>query len=83
MRADGSVSAMKATDLKEVADRDRRIHQLEAQCATLAAEVDAQRPIVEAAIKWNQTNYLRIEWIGPKGECLRCYQEAKGAGDGN
>lgn len=25
----------------------------------------------------NTPNWLRVDWIGPEGECLRCYQEAK------
>ena len=49
MRADGSVSAMKATDLKEVAERDRRIRQLEELNRVLSTEVDRMRPVVEAA----------------------------------
>lgn len=27
-------------------------------------------------------NWLRVEWIGPEGECLRCVQEAKEADRG-
>lgn len=52
MRPDGSVSAIKPTDLKEVAERDERIKALEKQCAVLAAEVDLLRPVVDAAIEW-------------------------------
>lgn len=29
----------------------------------------------------NTPNWLQVEWIGAEGECLQCYQEAKGAGD--
>lgn len=25
----------------------------------------------------NTCNWLRVEWIGPSGECLSCYQRAK------
>ena len=25
----------------------------------------------------NACNWLRVEWIGPSGECLKCYQESK------
>lgn len=24
----------------------------------------------------NTPNWLRVEWVGPEGECLKCYQEA-------
>lgn len=27
----------------------------------------------------NTPNWLRVEWIGPEGECARCFQEAKDA----
>lgn len=27
----------------------------------------------------NTPNWIRCEWIGPWGECLRCFQEAKAA----
>lgn len=49
MTKDGRVRPLQASDLKEVAERDDRIRQLEKQCADLAAEVDRQRPVVEAA----------------------------------
>jgi hypothetical protein len=32
----------------------KRIKQLEKQCATLAAEVDLLRPVVDAAIEWKK-----------------------------
>lgn len=112
MRRDGSVSRLRPSDLKEVAERDERIRQLEQLNAMLSAEVDRlrheydeevtefiagydagqvglpesaeppdikhdgwrpgyawgvfeklkaeidrMRPVVEAAIKWNKTNY--------------------------
>lgn len=25
----------------------------------------------------NTCNWIRAEWIGPSGECLKCYQEGK------
>ena len=40
----------------ELSLRDERIRQLEKQCASLAAEVDRQRPVVEAAVA-----YLKYE----------------------
>lgn len=52
MRADGSISAMKPSDLKEVAERDERIRALERINATLAAEVDRMRPVVERVNDW-------------------------------
>lgn len=30
----------------------------------------------------NTPNWLRVEWIGPSGECQRCYQQAKETDDG-
>lgn len=45
-------------DLKKA---NERICQLEQQCAVLAAEVDRMRPVVVAAIKWNETNYRDIK----------------------
>lgn len=38
-----------------------RIRQLEKQCASLAAEVDKMRPVVEAAVLWANTNYRNEE----------------------
>lgn len=74
MRADGSVSAMKATDLKEVAERDRRIRQLEELNRVLSAEVDVQRQREHAL----SDAYLRLRRLigqrafdtphGPTGE---------------
>lgn len=68
----------------EERDAQKRIHQLEAQCATLAAEVDAQRPIVEAAIKWNQTNYRDRQEIDLAldllGEACDDYEAGRGTG---
>lgn len=61
MRNDGSVSAMKATDLKEVAEHDARIRQLEQLNATLAAEIDRMRPVVEAAYQWHSLSKYRPE----------------------
>ena len=29
----------------------------------------------------NTPNWLRVEWIGPWGECLKCYQQVKEAND--
>lgn len=52
MTKDGNVRPMQMMDLKEVADRDVRIAQLEALNATLAAQVDQMRPVVDAACNW-------------------------------
>lgn len=43
---------------------------------------DCQQPI-KARI--NTQQWIRVEWIGPSGECLGCYQLKKkeGKGDGN
>lgn len=30
----------------------------------------------------NTCNWLRVEWIGPSGECLSCYQKAKESNGG-
>lgn len=35
---------------------------------------ECKRPI-KARI--NTPNWLRVEWIGPSGECLACYQKKK------
>lgn len=45
------------SDRQREAERDERIRQLEKLNASLAAEVERMRPVVEAAIKWNETNY--------------------------
>lgn len=52
MRRDGSVSPLRPTDLKEVAERDERIRQLEKLNAALSAEVDRQRAVVDAVEGW-------------------------------
>lgn len=56
-------------------------------CATYEGLVDVlllctrcKQPI-KARI--NTPNWLRVEWIGPFGECLRCFQEAKESPGGN
>lgn len=47
----------------------------------LAAEVDAMRPVVEAAVKWNETNYRDTEEIAfaldALGEACDDYQSSK------
>lgn len=43
------VRPLRAGDLKEVAERDERIRQLEQLDATLAAQVDRMRPVVAVA----------------------------------
>lgn len=61
MRQDGTVSPLRPTDLKEVAERDERIRQLEKLNATLSAEVGRMRPVVDAALTWNRTNYRDLK----------------------
>lgn len=55
-----------------------RIRQLEELNKVLAAEVDRMRPVVDAAIKWNETNYrdmkeceLALDAIGNACDDLR------------
>ena len=55
MTKDGQVRPLRLEDLKEVAERDERIRQLEQLNATLAAQVDRMRPVVDAAQKWSNT----------------------------
>lgn len=50
MDGDGRVRPFQVSDLKEVAERDIRIEQLERLNATLAAQVDRMEKVVEAAI---------------------------------
>jgi hypothetical protein len=50
MTDDGHVRPLRVEDLREVAERDQRIRQLEAQCAALAAQVDRQARVVDAAV---------------------------------
>lgn len=50
--------AESVTDIvDEIVDRNNRIRQLEKQCASLAAEVDRCRPVMEAAV--NRVGTLR------------------------
>ena len=42
---------------------NERIRQLERLNASLAAEVDRARPLIEAAVKWNETNYRDTQEI--------------------
>jgi hypothetical protein len=37
--------------------------------------------LIKARINTNQ--WIRVEWIGPGGECLKCYQQAREAARGN
>lgn len=41
------------------AEYERRIAALEKLNATLAAEIDRQRPVVQAAVEWRQYGYER------------------------
>lgn len=38
---------------------ERRIHALEHQCATLAAEIDRMAPIITAALHWHTSSKYR------------------------
>lgn len=50
MTKDGQVRPLQLADSKEVAERDERIVALEKLNATLAAQVDRMRPVVDAAL---------------------------------
>jgi multidrug resistance efflux pump len=63
MTDDGHVRPLRVEDLREVAEQDKRIQQLEAQCATLAAQVDRMRPVIEAA----QARVESLRQIHPDG----------------
>lgn len=68
---------MQPSDLKEVAERDERIAALENQCATLAAQVDRQCPVVEAAITYARALRLTSDWWegeAPLEHAVRVYQ---------
>ena len=63
------------------AEYETRIHALERMNATLAAEVDRMRPVVDAAVKWNKTNYRdtqEIEFcLDALGEACDTYEEGQ------
>ena len=44
-------------DRSQIDQLTRRVKQLEDLSATLAAQLDRQRGVVEAALVWNRTNY--------------------------
>lgn len=50
---------------------EQRIRALERINATLAAELDRMRPVVEAAVKWNRTNYRDTQEIECSLDTLR------------
>lgn len=50
MTKDNQVRPMELSDLKEVAERDRRIEQLEKLNSQLAAEIDRCRPVITAVV---------------------------------
>jgi hypothetical protein len=56
---DRKLQPVEVSSLKEVVERDKRIQQLEKLNATLAAEVDRMRPVVEAAVEWRRDGYER------------------------
>lgn len=62
---------------RDVAAANRRVRQLEKLNATLAAELDAQRPVVEAARVWRH-----VVWEGwPKlANAVDTYERGKGNG---
>lgn len=70
MRADGSVSAIKATDLTT----PNTGNDYKALVDVLLLCTRCKQPI-KARI--NTPNWIRCEWIGPWGECLKCFQETK------
>lgn len=81
MTEDGHVRPLRVSDLKEVAERDERIRQLQQLNATLTAEINRMRPVVDAAIKWNETNYRdtkEIEFaLDALGEACDDYEASK------
>lgn len=56
---------------------ETRIKQLEKLNATLAAEIDRMRPVVEAAIEWRRVGYERKDEfayrIGPLLDAIDIY----------
>jgi hypothetical protein len=77
MTSDGRVGPLEPADLKEVTERDTRIRQLEALNATLAAQVDRMRPVIEAAIAYARTLRLASDWRdgeAPLEHAVRVYQ---------
>jgi hypothetical protein len=52
MTDDGHVRPLRLEDLKEVAERDRRIQELEQLNAALAAQVDRMDVVMKAAKTW-------------------------------
>ena len=57
MTKDGQVRPLQPSDLKEVAERDTRIRQLEQLNTTLAAQIDRMRPVVDAVRDDNDNDY--------------------------
>ena len=62
-----------------------RMRNVNAESVTYLADVEVvctrcQQPI---RAKINTQQWIRVEWIGPEGECAMCYQAAKGASYGN
>jgi hypothetical protein len=56
MTDDGHVRPLRVEDLREVAERDQRIRQLEQLNAALAAQVDRMRLPVRMAQAWCQVD---------------------------
>lgn len=63
MTKDGRGEAMKAPfpSWREVTERDERIRRLESRCVELTAEIDRQRPVVQAARQWHSLSKYRPE----------------------
>lgn len=53
-----------------------RIHALERQCATLAAEIDRMRPVVEATIRQVNRDDDRFSWYDLK-QAVNVYEASK------
>jgi hypothetical protein len=70
MDSDGRVRPFQVSDLKEVAERDRRIAQLERLNASLAAQCDRLGKVVDAVLPWEYT--LRLT---PAADAIREYRE--------
>jgi hypothetical protein len=52
MTKDKQVRPLRLGDLKEVAERDERIRQLEQLNKVLAEQIDRMRPVVDAAVAY-------------------------------
>jgi hypothetical protein len=75
MTSDGQVRPLQPADLKDIAERDTRIRQLEQLNATLAAQVDRMRPVVTAAWGWRLSEGAPVRAV-VLSEAVDAYQSA-------